>query len=206
MYFLLFLLSLFAFSQDWDAKFNEVCSRDKFCSKLKATDGTWLRPKSEIIALLKDNDVQNEIKTAAAKYGVDPTAIAGAIMAENSLNVGVKDSVQTFLASKMGITSIAGKNFSFGLGQIQLPATREAEEHIAKIEKRKPRGDDELRKEIADPMGSIRMAALIVRKVQDDYKAQGFDISKDPGVLTTLYNLGQSERRAAPPSDCSEAP
>ena len=64
-YFLLLLISLFAFSQDWDAKFIEVCNRDKFCSRLKATDGTWLRPKSEIIALLKDNEVQKEIKTAA---------------------------------------------------------------------------------------------------------------------------------------------
>lgn len=191
-----FLTSFLLFAEDWDAKFAEVCKRDSMCSRLKATDGTWFKPKPEIIALLKNSEVQAEIKNASAKYGVDPTAVAGAIVAENSLNVGVKDSVQTWLASKMGITSIAGKGFSFGLGQISLSAAREAENYIAKLENRTPKSDSELTQEIADPMGSIKIAATIVRKVQDDYKNQGFDISKDPGVLTSLYNLGQSERRA----------
>lgn len=50
-----------AFAADWDSKFAELCGRDKFCSRLKATDGTWLKPRSEIIALLKNSDVQNEI-------------------------------------------------------------------------------------------------------------------------------------------------
>lgn len=195
-----------SFAVDWDAKYDEVCQRDRFCSRLKSNDGTWLKPKSEIIALLKDKEVQKEIKEAAQKYGVDPTAVAGAIVAENSLNVGVKDSVQTWLASKMGITSIAGKNFSFGLGQIQLPAAMEAEAHIAKLEGRKPRTTDEIRNEIADPMGSIRIAASIIRKVQDDYKAQGFDISKDPGVLTTLYNLGKSESKAKEAKEAGRLP
>lgn len=158
------------------------------------------------MALLKDADVQNEIKKASAKYGVDPTAVAGAIVAENSLNVGVKDSVQTFLAGKMGITKIAGKDFSFGLGQINITAARDAEAHIAKIENRSPRSEDELIKEIADPMGSLRVASMIVRQVQDDYKEQGFDISKDPALLSTLYNLGESKRRAKDAKDNGRTP
>ncbi|MFN3698551.1 MAG: DUF1402 family protein [Pseudobdellovibrio sp.] len=195
---ILFILtiSFLLFAEDWDSKFAEVCKRDAMCSRLKASDGTWFKPKPEIIALLKHSDAQLEIKNTAIKYGVDPVAVAGAIVAENSLNVGVKDSVQTWLAGKMGITNIAGKNFSFGLGQISLPAAREAENYLARIENRASKSDSELTQEIADPMGSIRIAATIIRKVQDDYKNQGFDISKDPGILASLYNLGQSEKRA----------
>ncbi len=174
-----------------------MCSNDSMCDRLKTNDGSWKKPKPEIIAILKDKDIQKQIQTASKRYGVDPTAVAGSILAENSLNVGVKDSVQTWLAKKAGITSIAGKNFSYGLGQIQFPTARAAEDYVAKLEHREPKSDEDLSNAVADPVGSIEVAASIVRKVQDDYKAQGIDISKKPAILASLYNLGQSEERAA---------
>lgn len=195
--FIILLLASTAFAVDWDAKYDEVCEVDaSYCGRLKAADGTWLKIKPEIVQLLKDQQVQNEIKSAAVKYKVSPTAIAGAIAAENSLNVGVADRVQTFLAQKMGITKIGNKSFSVGLGQINLPAAMEAEIHTAKIEGRQPRSMEEMTQEISDPSGSIRVAAQIIRKVQDDYKDQGIDISNKPEILATLYNLGYSEERA----------
>ena len=87
---LFFLLPLVLFAEDWDTKFAEVCKRDAMCNRLKASDGNWFRPKPEIIALLKNVEVQEEIKNVSPKYGVDTTAVVGAIVAENSLNVRVK--------------------------------------------------------------------------------------------------------------------
>jgi len=194
---LLLIFASSAFAVDWEARYTEVCATDReFCGRVKSSDGTWLKIKPEIALLLKDPDVQKEINMAAAKYNVSPTAISGAIAAENSLNVGVTDSVQNFLAKKMGITKIGNRNFSVGLGQINMAAAMEAEMHTAKVEGRVPRTIDEVQKDIIEPGGSIRMAAQIVRKVQDDYKDQGIDISNKPEILATLYNLGKSEERA----------
>ncbi len=193
----LLIISIASFSAgNWDDKFADVCKYDEYCRKLKSSDGIWFKPKPETLLILKDPDMQKVMKETAQKAGVDPVAIAGAIIAENSLNVGVKDGIQTLLASKLGITNIAGKSFSFGLGQINIEPAMEAERHMAKIEGRSPRSQDEIVKEIVDPAGAIRMVGSILRKVQDDYKEQGIDISKDPGVLTTLYNLGKSEEKA----------
>lgn len=193
---ILFGIISVAFASDWDQKFSDVCKYDQFCLRLKTSDGAWLRPKAEIVAILKDKDIQNQVKASAAQYGVDALALAGAILAENSLNVGLADSVQNFLAKRAGITSLGSRQFTFGLGQIGLPAAVEAENHVAKIEGRSPKNRDELVAELVDPAGSIRVAAAILRKVQDDYMAEGFDISKDPALLTTLYNLGKSQERA----------
>ncbi len=193
---ILFLFFSAALAADWDQRFTEVCKYDEFCRRLKTSDGTWLRPKPEVVAILKDKDIQSQIRNAAAQYGVDATALAGAILAENSLNVGLKDAVQTWLAKKAGITAIGTHEFTFGFGQIGINAAMEADQHLAKVEGRNPKSRDELVAEITSPAGSIRIAATVLRKVQDDYKDEGFDISKDPALLTTLYNLGRSSVKA----------
>ncbi len=190
------LFSIAVLASDWEEKFKTVCEYDRFCTRLRSSDGSWLKPKPEIVAILKDAELQTQVAKVSSQYGIHPTALAGAILAENSLNVGLKDSVQTWLASKMGITKVGAKSFSFGFGQISLPAALEAERHLAKLEKRSEKSQQELIAEVADPVGSIRVAATILRKVQDDYKEQGFDISKDPALLATLYNLGRSEERS----------
>ncbi len=205
--FLIFILVSFA-AENWEDSFSDVCRIDvKYCLKLKTSDGGWLKPKTEIMVLLKDPEIQTEIKSAAQKYGVSTTAIAGAIVAENSLNVGLKDQVQTWLASRLNITSLpGGKAFSFGLGQIKMPSAMSAEKYIADKEGRAPRTEKEMTTELSSPFGSIRTAAMILRQVQDDYKAVGFDIANQPEILTTLYNLGESEVRAKKAKDSGLAP
>jgi hypothetical protein len=193
---IILLLPILAIAEDWDKRFDELCKFDKYCVRLKTQDGAWMKPKPEILAVIRTKEVQAEIHAAATKYGIDPIAVAASIVAENSMNVTKTDTAQTWLAKNLGITGIGSKKFSFGMGQINIDTALEAERYIAGVEKRAPRSQDELTQEIADPLGSVRVAAMIIRKGQDDYKAQGFDISKDIGVLTTLYNLGQTETRA----------
>jgi hypothetical protein len=184
--------------RDWEKEYKDLCSYDnKFCAKLKNSDGTFVRPKKEIVALLKE--LAPYIEKSAKQLGVDPRAIAGSIMAENSLNVGISDGVQNLLV-KIGVANkgeVLGKKFSYGLGQLNFAAAREAEDHVAKIENRPPRNDTELSEAITIPEKSIYLVGAVIRKVQDDYKKEGIDISKRPEVLTTLYNLGKSEMKAA---------
>src|SRR4051812_13556335 len=117
-YLTLFILGSFLLSQakaeDWEAKYKELCSYDmKWCGKIKNSDGTWVKPKKEIVKLLET--LEPVIREQAKKLGVDPRAIAGSILAENSLNVSVSDDVQDFLV-KAGVASkgsILGKKFTF---------------------------------------------------------------------------------------------
>lgn len=197
-YFYIFLfLATNTFATDWESEFNQLCSYDKeWCGRLKYSDGTWVKPKKEILKLLKE--LAPTIKVQASKLGVDPRAIAGAIMAENSLNVSISDDVQNLLV-KMGVAKkgeILGKKFTFGLGQLNFAAAREAEDYIAKIEKRAPLSDTELSDALLIPEKAIYYVGAVVRKIQDDYKKQGFDISKNPEILATVYNLGKSEQKA----------
>lgn len=182
---------------DWDKEYTELCSYDsKFCGKLKNSDGTFVRPKKEVVALLKE--LAPYIEKSAKQLGVDPRAIAGSIMAENSLNVGISDGVQNLLV-KIGVANkgeVLGKRFSYGLGQLNFAAAREAEDYVAKLENRRPLNDNELSEAITIPEKSIYLVGAVIRKVQDDYKKQGIDISKRPEILTTLYNLGKSETKA----------
>jgi hypothetical protein len=182
---------------DWEKEFQNVCSYDpNFCQKLKNTDGTFTRPKKEIVGILKE--LAPTIKAAATKLGVDPQAIAGAIMAENSLNVGISDKVQNLLVS-IGVANkgeVLGKKFSYGLGQLNFAPAREAENYVASLEGRKPLSDQELTDAILIPEKAVYLVGAVIKKAQDDYKKQGMDISNQPDILTTLYNLGGSERKA----------
>jgi hypothetical protein len=182
---------------DWEKAFKDVCSFDQYCERLKMSDGAWVKPRNELLAVIKSPAMNAEIHRVAKLYNIDPVMIAGAIIAENTMNVSMKDTAQTWLAANMGITGVGSKKFSYGFGQINDQAAIEAEAHVAKIEGRPAKSMDEIRAEILDPAKCIRLVGAIVRQVQDDYKAQGFDISKDVGVSTTLYNLGKSKEKAA---------
>ena len=184
-------------STDWDKEYKNLCSYDsKFCNRVKNSDGTFARPKKEILALLKE--LNPIIQASAKRLGIDPRAIAGSIIAENSLNVGISDDVQNLLV-KIGVANkgeIFGKKFTYGLGQLNFNAAREAEDYAAHLENRKPMSDSDLTEAILIPEKSIYLVAAVIRKVQDDYKKQGIDISDKPEILTTLYNLGRSEEKA----------
>jgi hypothetical protein len=183
--------------KDWDAEFETLKTYDRdFASRLKTEEGSWVKPKPEIVAVLKK--LKEPIKTAGQEMGVDPRAIAGCILAENTMNVGVSDQVQDWLV-KVGMAkkaSIGGKKFTIGLGQLNFDVARRAEDYGAKIEKRKPLSDAELQEALLDPEQSVKLIAQVLRKIQDTYKAQGFDISKKPEILTTVYNLGKEEQKA----------
>ena len=72
-------------------------------------------PSPRIVALLRE--LKDEIKILGQKYGVDSRAIAGVILAENTMNSGLDEQVQTWLASR-GTYEVMGRKFSFGLGQL----------------------------------------------------------------------------------------
>lgn len=197
----LFLLSL-SFSQilyadSSEQDYQNLCSYDRaWCGKLKNSDGTFVRPKKEIVLLLKE--LAPVIEAHSATLGVDPRAVAGAIMAENSLNVSISDDVQNLLV-KIGVANkgeIFGKKFTYGLGQLNFYTARDAENYAAKLEKRAPLSDATLSDALLVPDKAVYYVAAVIRKVQDDYQAQGIDISGKPEILSTLYNLGNSTKKA----------
>lgn len=177
--------------------YEELCSYDRFCQKLKQADGTFIGPKNHFLVLL--NQTSAELKEKSRLLGVDPVAVAGSLLAENSMNVQADDAIQNALvASKILPTaSVLGKSFSIGLGQINISAAVAVEPLIAKILKRKQRSEEEVAAALLTPSGAFEYAAGIIRDAQDCYKEQGVDISKDPGLLATLYNLGGACDRAA---------
>ena len=185
----------FGKEQDWDEKYQDVCKYDRRCDRIKV-NGQWRYPREEIVVFLKE--FAPAINKASEDFGVDPRAIVGSIITENSLNVSIADDIQAWLV-KTRIASegnVLGKQFSFGLGQIYLAAAMEAEPLVAKIEKRDVGSNIEVAEKLLNPEQSIRYVAAILRMVQDDYKEEGIDISNKPEILATLYNLGESKRRA----------
>jgi hypothetical protein len=194
----LFLFCSQSFAETAEQEYQTLCSYDsKWCNKVKNSDGTFVRPKKEIVQLLKE--LAPTIEKHSKAMGVDVRAVAGAIMAENSLNVSISDDVQNLLV-KIGVANkgeILGKKFTYGLGQLNFSAAREAENYAAKLEKRAPLGDVELSDALLIPEKAIYYVAAVIRKVQDDYKEQGIDISGKPEILTTLYNLGKSSTKAS---------
>lgn len=89
---------------------------------------------------------------------------------------------------------------TFGLGQISpltaLQVTDLVNEvsRLPKLSYDKP-GD--IYRDVMDPDRSILYIAAILRDAIDAYREQGFDISANPGITATLYNVGQPRRRAA---------
>lgn len=89
---------------------------------------------------------------------------------------------------------------TFGLGQINpLTALRVSDLVAKKSGKRKLRANkaNEVYKNIMDPDTTLLYMAAVIRTSIDAYKQAGFDISGNPGVTATLYNLGDVRNRAA---------
>lgn len=197
LFLISFAASVWAQGVDWDKRFEELCTYDvDFCGNLKDSNGNWKRPKAEMVMALKE--LAPVINKAARDFGVDPRAIAGSILAENSLNVSISDDIQDWLV-KMKIAGdgdLLGKQFSFGWGQLYMDAAMEAEPLMAKIENRKVRTAEEVAEALLKPEESIRYVAAVVKTIQKNYAKEGYDISDKPEILTTVYNLGGSSRRA----------
>ncbi|CAN5581234.1 hypothetical protein BH10BDE1_BH10BDE1_34020 [soil metagenome] len=203
---LLIVVGSISFAQtSKSVSFEELCKYEKNCQLLKDSGG-FIKPKKKILLLM--TELRDPIKSISKKLGVDPRAVAGAIVAENTLNVQVDDDIQDWLV-KLQITptaSILGKSFTIGLGQIHVEAAQQVEAMIAKLERRKTRTSKEIADALLTPIGAISYAAGIVRKSQDDYKAQGIDVSDKPEILATLYNLGNTDAKAKTAQANKKAP
>lgn len=173
---------------------DELCKYDSYCRYSFDETGKTYSVKPEVRFIIAN--LHTEIVAAGEKYGVDPRAIAGAIAAENTLNVQLGDEIQGYLA-KNGVTSIAGKSFSYGLGQLKSEAAMLGEATIAKLEGRPVRDQYQVEQLMLNPAETVKLIAGVIRHAQDTYQANGIDISKQPEILTTLYNLGNPESRVA---------
>lgn len=89
---------------------------------------------------------------------------------------------------------------TFGLGQINpLTALRVTDMVAKKSGKKKlsAKRANEVYSTIMDPDTTLHYMAAVIRISIDSYKTYGgFDISNNPGVTATLYNLGDVRRRA----------
>ena len=88
---------------------------------------------------------------------------------------------------------------TFGLGQISPLTALEVTDLVhstsglAKLSADDPQA---IYRDIMDPDRSVIYIAAIVKDAIDVYRAQGFDITDNPGLTATLYNVGQPRRRA----------
>ena len=216
--------------------------------------------------LANDGQLIGKIKATAAKYGIDPIHMVGAIVGEHTYNVDAYDRLQsyyvkaasytgnfrfaydgetvadfvnrpefskcagkngsyalwicregvwsrTFQGKRVGGTAFPNNRFSavffqpfyagqtFGLGQINPLTALTLTDDVARIS-----GYDRLDENdaagvyqaIMDPDISLAYMAAAIRRSIDAYrKIAGVDISKNPGLTATLYNIGNPDARAA---------
>lgn len=90
---------------------------------------------------------------------------------------------------------------TFGLGQVNpLTALMMSDRvhktgGLAKLDHRDAQG---VYRTIMDPDQTLHYVAAVLQHAIETYKAiAGFDISRNPGVTATLYNVGGADRRAA---------
>lgn len=89
---------------------------------------------------------------------------------------------------------------TFGLGQLN-PLTALMMSDMAKAKGRQRkltvRKPSQIYQTIMDPDKSLHYMAAVLKTAIDDYRTiAGFDISNNPGITATLYNLGGSKARA----------
>jgi hypothetical protein len=205
--FIIYPISSFANCTDaddacWKKEWKELCSYDvgyegtEWCKKIVNDDQSWKKPKWEVRESLKS--LGPIIIETGKKYGVDPRAIAGAVYAENSINVTRVDDFEDFLVkwkiAKNGKIPIINKPFSFGWGQLYIEAAREAEPIVAMKDGRPIRSDEEIAQALQIPEEAMKYIAAVMSRIQDIYQKNGIDISQKPEILATVYNLGKPEK------------
>lgn len=98
---------------------------------------------------------------------------------------------------------------TFGLGQLNpLTALRVTDMVSANTRSRKlnPARAPEVYKEIMDPDSTLNYMAAVIKTSIDAYaKIAKFDISNNPGITATLYNLGDVRNRAKKLADKNRA-
>jgi hypothetical protein len=89
---------------------------------------------------------------------------------------------------------------TFGLGQISPLTALEVTDLVhatSGLPKLSVDDPQAIYRDIMDPDRSVIYIAAIVKDAIDAYRAEGFDITDNPGLTATLYNVGQPRRRAA---------
>ncbi|WP_431322726.1 DUF1402 family protein [Rhizobium sp. YTU87027] len=90
---------------------------------------------------------------------------------------------------------------TFGLGQINPLTALMLSDLVSKVsgyEKLSEKDAGSVYKAIMEPDVSLAFVAASIRRSIDDYKQiADMDISKNPGLTATLYNVGNSRQRAA---------
>ena len=90
---------------------------------------------------------------------------------------------------------------TFGLGQINPLTALMLSDLVSKVsgfEKLDEKDAAGVYRSIMDPDRSLAFTAASIRKSIEDYRSvAGMDISKNPGITATLFNVGNSHQRAA---------
>ena len=176
--------------------YEELCKYDRWCSKLKDREGNFKFPHHLILKMFW---LQKErLSLIAKKYGIHPLIPMAAIVVEHSLNVGIEDQIQDTLMS-LGIDrngSILGlRAVSYGYGQLYYEAAMNAEKIVARVENRPPQNNEYVKRRITSIEGAYEYATALMLHYTEVYASAGIDISHRPGILTTLYNLGDVDNR-----------
>jgi hypothetical protein len=89
---------------------------------------------------------------------------------------------------------------TFGLGQLNPLTALQMSDFVHKVSglpKLDVKNPNQVYKTIMDPDLTLAYVAATLRKAIDSYKdIAGFDISENPGLTATLYNVGNPEARA----------
>ncbi|WP_412535257.1 DUF1402 family protein [Mesorhizobium sp. BAC0120] len=92
----------------------------------------------------------------------------------------------------------AGQTFGFGqISPLTALQVTDLVHEVSGLPKLSPDKPQAIYRDIMDPERSVIYIAAVVRDAIDAYAAQGYDISGNPGITATLYNVGQPRRRAA---------
>jgi Protein of unknown function (DUF1402) len=228
---------------------------------------TFEKKYAKALALLKnDPELSSKIKAVAAKYGVGPEHIAGAIIGEHTFNVDAYDRLQTYYVKAVAYlksdfafefegekvsefvnrpqfdackdksgsyatwicreriwdtvfrgnsvegTAYPKKRFgavffqpyyagqTFGIGQLNPLTALQMSDAVKRVSGFKPLDAKDARtvyETIMDPDKTLPYIAAVIKTSIEAYRdIAGFDISGNPGITATLYNLGDPIGRA----------
>ncbi|MCB1461937.1 MAG: DUF1402 family protein [Nitratireductor sp.] len=236
-------------------------------SRTRATKGNFQGKYEKIRDMIAGNrQLQRKIKQAAARYGIEPIHIVGALVGEHTYNVDALDFIQTYVVKaasylKSGLVfahdgekvssfvqrpefsacagfadsydlwscreqvwndtfrgkRAGGKSWpndrfgrvffqplyagqTFGLGQLNPLVALSVSDMTVRISHLRPLSPDrapEVYQAIMDPDSTLQYMAAVIRTSIDAYaQIAGMDISRNPGITATLYNLGDVRKRA----------
>ena len=119
------------------------------------------------------------IVAAEKRWRVDRRAIAGAIAWEALENVRSTDAIPGTRFSGPGKVHYRSNHFSEGV-----PVAKEVEDRGAL-----PKRTQEARRQrLAKPDGAVEYIGAIMRAFADEGRKAGYDLYRDPAMLTTFYN------------------